>query len=95
MSYKQPTELEINSYGGVNTASQFSLIPKEQSPRMQNAYMDQIGDISQRPGTIPVTTAALAANIEHLSVYKSSPSSRYTHQAERHFINLSVRYSQH
>jgi hypothetical protein len=41
---------------------------------MQNAYMDQDGDISKRPGTIPVTTSALVAAIEHLTLYKSSPS---------------------
>lgn len=73
-NYKQYAELETPSYGGANTALQFSLIPRSQSPRMQNCYMDQDGDISKRPGTIPVTTTALGAQIEHLAIYKSSPS---------------------
>jgi hypothetical protein len=69
-NYKERFELETPSYGGVNTATQFSLIPPGQSPRMQNAYMDTVGDISQRPGTIPVTTAALANPITYLTKYK-------------------------
>lgn len=73
-NYKNSAVLETPSYGGTNTAIQFSLIPRSQSPRSQNTYMDQDGDISKRPGTIPVTTSALAANIEYLTLYKSSPS---------------------
>jgi hypothetical protein len=73
-NYKTPFELETPSYGGCNTALQFSLIPPSQSPRMQNAYMDQVGDISQRPGTVPVTTTALAHEIPYLTKYKISPS---------------------
>lgn len=73
-NYKQTAELETTSFLGANTAIQFSLIPRSQSPRLQNAFMDQDGDISQRPGTIPVTSTALGAPIEHLTTYKSSPS---------------------
>lgn len=73
-NYKQPFEIETPSYGGCNTALQFSLIPREQSPRMQNAYQDQVGDLSQRPGTIPVTTSPLGAPIGYLTKYKISPS---------------------
>ncbi len=73
MSYKQYAELSTSGFQGANTAMQFSLIPTEQSPRMQNAYMDQIGDLSKRPGTIPVTATALIDPIEYLAVYKSTP----------------------
>jgi hypothetical protein len=73
-NYKQYAELETPSYQGANTALQFSLIPRSQSPRMQNAYMDEDGDISKRPGTRPLTTSALGAAIEYLTLYKSSPS---------------------
>jgi hypothetical protein len=73
-NYQQKAELETPSYGGTNTALQFSLIPKGQSPRMQNAYMDEDGDISKRPGTVPLTTSALAAAIAYLTAYKISPS---------------------
>jgi hypothetical protein len=73
--YQQLVPLLTEGYAGVNTAQQFSQLPREQSPRMQNAYMPKIGAIGKRPGSIPVTTSALAANIEHLAVYKSSPSS--------------------
>lgn len=73
MAYEQYAEVETPSYGGVNTAAQFSQIPNNQSPRMQNAYMDQIGDISKRPGTIPVTTSALGNPIAYLTLYKSTP----------------------
>lgn len=73
MSYKQYAELETSSFQGANTALQFSLIPTEQSPRMQNAYMDQIGDLSQRPGTIPVTATALGSPIKYLTLYKATP----------------------
>jgi hypothetical protein len=73
-NYKSHVELETPSYLGANTALQFSLIPKGQSPRMQNAYMDEIGDISKRPGTVPLTTSALAAAIAYLTAYKISPS---------------------
>lgn len=74
-NYKTPFELETPSYGGCNTALQFSLIPPEQSPRMQNTYQDQVGDLSQRPGTIPVTTTALGSPIPYLTKYKISPTS--------------------
>jgi hypothetical protein len=73
-NYKTPFELETPSYGGVNTALQFSLIPPNQSPRAQNMYMDQVGDCSKRPGTVPVTTTALANAIPYLTKYKISPS---------------------
>jgi hypothetical protein len=73
-NYKQYAELDTPSYGGANTALQFSLIPRNQSPKMQNAYMDEDGDISKRPGTIPVTTTALGAPIQHLTTYKASAS---------------------
>jgi hypothetical protein len=73
-NYKQPAVLDTPSYGGVNTAMQFSLIPRSQSPRSQNTFMDEVGDISKRPGTIPLTTSALAAAIQFLTLYKSAPS---------------------
>lgn len=73
-NYKNSAELETKSYLGVNTAVQFSLIPNGQSPKSFNTYMDEDGDISKRPGTIPLTTSALSANIEYLSIYKSVPS---------------------
>lgn len=73
-NYKQYAELETPSFEGTNTAMQFSLIPRSQSPRMQNAYMDEVGDLSQRPGTIPVTGTALGAMIRHLTTYKGSAS---------------------
>lgn len=79
-NYKQSAVLETPSFGGVNTALQFSLIPRTQSPRAQNCYMDQDGDISKRPGTVPVTTSALGAAIEHMAVYKSSPSASATEE---------------
>jgi hypothetical protein len=69
-NYKNKVELETPSFGGANTALQFSLIPRSQSPRMQNAYMDEDGDISKRPGTVPVTTTALGANIEYITEYR-------------------------
>jgi hypothetical protein len=77
MAYTQRAELETPSYGGTNTAEQFSVISKNgknQSPRQQNAYQDEDGDISKRPGTIPITTSALAADIKYLTAYKVSPS---------------------
>lgn len=68
-NYKIPFELETPSYGGLNTAFQFSLIPPTQSPSLQNAFMDEIGDISKRPGSVPVTTTALGSAIIHLTRY--------------------------
>lgn len=64
--------LETKGFGGVNNALQFSQLPREQSPLMQNAYMSKIGAIAKRPGTRPVTTTALANTIEHLTTYKAS-----------------------
>lgn len=72
MSYKNNFEIETPFFGGMNTALQFSLIPRSQSPSLQNAYMDEDGDISKRPGSIPVVTSALASPIKHLTPYKSS-----------------------
>lgn len=60
--------LETDNYGGLNTAIQFSQIPKEQSPRMQNAYMKKVGSLSKRPGSIPVSNT-LAASIDYVDVY--------------------------
>lgn len=65
--------LETTEFGGVNTALQFSQIPRNQSPKLLNAYMPKIKAIGKRPGSIPVTTAALANPIKHLTVYRSSP----------------------
>lgn len=73
MAYEQSVEAETQGYAGANTARQFSQIPREQSPRMQNAYMDKVGDLSKRPGTVPVTTSALGAPIGYLTAYKSTP----------------------
>jgi hypothetical protein len=69
MGYTQYFEVETPSYGGVNTAQQFSLVKREQSPRMDNGYMDQIGDLSKRPGSVPVITTALGNPIKHLCIY--------------------------
>lgn len=74
MAYENKFELETTSYLGCNTAVQFSLIPKGQSPRMKNCYQDEDGDLSKRPGTVPLTTSALAAVIAYLTAYKISPS---------------------
>jgi hypothetical protein len=68
-NYKNYFELETPSYGGLNTAVQFSLIPKEQSPRIENGYMDQVGDVSKRPGSVPVISTALPSPIKHLTMY--------------------------
>jgi hypothetical protein len=70
---QEQVTLETNTFGGINTALQFSQIPREQSPLMINATMKKIDSISQRDGTIPVTATALSAPIEHLTVYRSSP----------------------
>lgn len=61
--------LETDNYGGINTAIQFSQIPKEQSPSMQNVYMDKIGEISKRPGSIPVTNTPLDSPIQYIVPY--------------------------
>lgn len=68
-----PATLETAGFGGLNTALQFSQIPREQSPSMKNAYMPKIGAIGKRPGTIPVSNT-LAANIQHLTVYRTTAS---------------------
>src|SRR3990167_3889366 len=71
---QQQVALLTQGYGGANTALQFSQLPREQSPSMKNAFMPKVGAIGQRPGSVPVTTSALAANIEYLTTHKSSPS---------------------
>lgn len=58
-------ELETSKFGGVNTAVQFSQVPKEQSPKLRNGYMSRTGAIAKRPGTVPVL-AALASPIKHM-----------------------------
>lgn len=69
-NYKNNVELETPSFGGSNTSLQFSLIPRSQSPKMQNCFMDEDGDLSKRPGTIPITTTALGADINYLTEYR-------------------------
>lgn len=70
---RQPIqELETTSYGGMNTALQFSQIPYEQSPHMKNAYMPKIQAIGKRPGSIPLTGSPLGAAAEYLTVYFES-----------------------
>lgn len=72
-SGKQPTfELENEKFGGLNTAIQFSRIPKDQSPKMMNAYQNKTGSIAKRPGTGVTTPAALGAPIKALFVYRTS-----------------------
>jgi len=71
---QQQVTLVTEKYGGANTALQFSQIPREQSPLMQNAWMSKIGAIAKRPGTIPVTATPLGSPILHLTTYKASPS---------------------
>jgi hypothetical protein len=66
----QPTvELMTSNYLGANTAKQFSQLTPEQSARLKNAYMTKVGAIGKRPGSVPVTNAALGAPIKHLTVY--------------------------
>lgn len=67
-NYKNYFELDTPSFGGMNNATQFSLIPRSQSPRLENAYMDQLGDISKRPGSVPVIETAIDP-ISHLMIY--------------------------
>lgn len=67
---QQLLQLETTGYGGINTAIQFSQIPRTQSPKMKNAYMTKIGSIAKRPGSAPITSS-LGVSAEHLTVYYS------------------------
>jgi hypothetical protein len=68
---QQTVTLETNSFGGINTARQFSQIPREQSPSMINGVQKKIGSLSKRDGTIPVTTA-LSNSIDCLMAYRTT-----------------------
>lgn len=71
--FQELIQLETDSFGGINSALQFSQIPKEQSPSLQNAVMRKVGSISKRDGTIPVTSSPLAASIGHLATFQQDP----------------------
>lgn len=68
---RQPiTTIEVESFGGENTALPLSQVPRHQSPKMINAYQTKIGALGKRPGTIPaVSGGTWPAAIEYMSVY--------------------------
>ncbi|UKS27204.1 hypothetical protein LOZ80_38090 [Paenibacillus sp. HWE-109] len=54
-------EMDIPSFGGLNTAKTFSEIGLSESPKMMNNLPRKIGGLSKRDGTIPLTTSAIGA----------------------------------
>lgn len=59
-------EMEIPSFGGLNTAKTFSEIQLFESPKMLNNLPRKIGGLAKRDGTVPLTTATLASPIKTL-----------------------------
>lgn len=54
-------EMDIPSFGGLNTAKTFSEIGISESPKMMNNLPRKIGGLAKREGTIPLTTSAIGA----------------------------------
>jgi hypothetical protein len=57
-------EMEIRTFGGLNTAKSFSEIDLTQSPKMLNFIPRKTGGIANRDGSIPLTPAALGNAIK-------------------------------
>lgn len=58
--------IEIDFFGGENTAKTFSEIEQYESARMLNALPRKVGGLSKRPGTIPLTSVSLPNPIQTL-----------------------------
>jgi hypothetical protein len=77
MPYKDEEKhitLDVPQFLGLNTVQKPGSLAQGQWRAMKNAYQADIGDCTKRPGSIPVTTSALAATIKYLTEYKSSAS---------------------
>jgi hypothetical protein len=72
---EQAVQIMVEPLLGLNTAIQPTSLKPGQWRYLLNAYQRIIGTNTKRPGTVPVTTSALAAIIKYLTEYKSSPSS--------------------
>lgn len=69
-----PTTIEIDRFGGQNTAKSFSEIEQYESAQMLNFLPNKIGGIANRPGTVPLTTTALGSEIKTLASLRASGS---------------------
>jgi hypothetical protein len=71
---ERPFELPVTSLLGLNTASVPTTLQVGQFRYLLNTYQAKNGSQTKRPGTVPVTTTALAATIKYLTEFKSSAS---------------------
>lgn len=62
-------ELDASVLLGLNTAQAPTKLVTGQWRSLKNGYQDLLGDLTQRPGTIPVTGTALGASAGHLMKY--------------------------
>lgn len=70
---QQVVKIEVEQFGGQNTAINPARLPPSAQTLAQNAVMRQINTIGQRDGSVPVTTAALGALIRYIVSYRSTP----------------------
>lgn len=69
---QRPVEIDASPLLGLNTAQAPTKLAIGQWRSMKNAYQDLLGDLTQRPGTIPVTGTALGVPAEHLTLYRAN-----------------------
>jgi hypothetical protein len=66
--------VDVPQFLGLNTVKRPGGLAPGQWRAMKNAYQVDLDDCTKRPGSIPVTTSALAATIKYMTEYKSSAS---------------------
>jgi hypothetical protein len=83
--------LALSVSGGINTVSQPTALAQNQARLMINGVMPQgrIGPCAKRPGSIPVTTAALADPIKWITVYRTGATDKVLVSAGTSLYRLS------
>lgn len=73
VNHKQPVELFVQSLKGLNTAAAPTALEVGQWRQCKNAYQTLLGVNAKRPGSVPLTTAALAQAVKTILTYKGQP----------------------
>jgi YD repeat-containing protein len=71
---ERPITVDVPNFLGLNTVQKPGSLVQGQWRAMKNAYQADLGDCTKRPGSVPVTTAALAATIKYMTEFKATAS---------------------
>jgi len=86
-----PLRLDLSVSGGINTVAQPTALAPYQARLLLNGVMPQgrIGPCAKRPGSVPVTAAALSNPIKWLTVYRTGATDKVIATAGTSLYRLS------